>query len=122
MTKMANSFMGYIALLRQLASFCKGWVGDHCRNRSICSMAYMYSRGWGEPTPPIYIYIVYTIYTLLDLATPKQNFWLRHCSYTSVSSITFPGITFLDLLRLPCQLYLVIIEQQLTWLTFHTTC
>ena len=23
---MANSFVGYIALLRQLASFCKGWV------------------------------------------------------------------------------------------------
>ena len=28
MTKMAYSLVGYIALLRQLASFCKGWVGD----------------------------------------------------------------------------------------------
>ena len=75
---MANSLVGYITLLRQLPFFCKGWVGDHCRNRSICSRAYMYSRGWGEPTPPIYI--VYTIYTLLDLAPPKQNFWVRQWS------------------------------------------
>ena len=76
MTKMAKSLMGYIAHLRQLASFCKGWVGDHCRNHSICIIAYMDSRG---PTPPIYmyIYIVYTIYTLLDLAPSKQNFWVR---------------------------------------------
>ena len=28
MTKMANSLAGYIALLRQIASFCKGWGGD----------------------------------------------------------------------------------------------
>ena len=32
MTKMANSLVGYIALLLQLAFLCKGWVGD----RSIC--------------------------------------------------------------------------------------
>ena len=84
---MANSLVGYIhiALLRQLASFCKGWIGNHCRDRSISIMAYMDSRGWGEPTPPIYIYThtVYTIYTLLDLAPPKQNFWLHQClAYT----------------------------------------
>ena len=53
---MANSTVGYIALLRQLASFCKGWVSDHCRDRSICILAYMDSRGWGAPTPPIYMY------------------------------------------------------------------
>ena len=62
MTKMANSLVGYIALLRQLASFCKGWVGDHCRDRSICIMAYMDSRGWGEPIPPIYIYQLSYVY------------------------------------------------------------
>ena len=28
MTKMADSTVGYKVLLRQLASFCKGWVGD----------------------------------------------------------------------------------------------
>ena len=80
---MANSLVGYIALLRQLVTFCKGWVGDHYRDRSICIMEYMDSRKWGEPTLPIYIitiisiYIVYTIFTLLDLAPPKQNFWVR---------------------------------------------
>ena len=78
MKKMANSPVGYIALLRQLASFCKGWVGDHCCDRSIYIMAYMDLRGWSESTPPIYIYvnyyicIVYTIYTLLDLAPPPK--------------------------------------------------
>ena len=35
MTKMVNSLVEYIALLRQLASFRKGWVGDRYRNRSI---------------------------------------------------------------------------------------
>ena len=82
---MANSLLGYIALLPQLASFCKGWVDDQCRDHSICIMAYMDSRGSSEPTPPtyiyisiiIYIYIVYKIYTQVDLAPPKQNFWLR---------------------------------------------
>ena len=29
----------------------------------------------------ISIWIVYTIYTLLDLAPPKQNFWLRQWKY-----------------------------------------
>ena len=50
MNKMANSPVGYIALLWQLSSFCKGWVGGHCRNRPICIMAHMDSGGWGEPT------------------------------------------------------------------------
>ena len=63
MTKMTNSLVGYIALLRQLASFCKGWVGDHCRDRSIHFMAYMASRGWGKPTPPIYIHIYINYHT-----------------------------------------------------------
>ena len=53
---MANSSVGYIVLLRQLASFCKGWVGDHCRDRSICIMTHMDSKRWGEPIPLIYIY------------------------------------------------------------------
>ena len=85
MTKMDNSLVGYIALL-SARLLCKGWVGDHFCDCSICIMAYMDSRGWDEPTPPIYIYmsiiiyIVFTIYTLLDLAPPKQNFWLRQCS------------------------------------------
>ena len=87
MTKIVNSLVGYIALLRELVSFCKGWVGDHCHDRSICIMTYMDSKGWGEPPPPIYIcqllyiyiYNIYTICTLLDLAPPKQNFWLRQC-------------------------------------------
>ena len=35
MTKMANSLVEYIALLRQLVSFCKGWVGDRCCDFSI---------------------------------------------------------------------------------------
>ena len=56
MMKMANSTVGYIALLRQLTSVCKGWISDHCRDRSICILAYMDSRGWGAPTPPIYTY------------------------------------------------------------------
>ena len=30
---MVNSLVGYIALLRQLASFCKGWVGDRSINK-----------------------------------------------------------------------------------------
>ena len=34
MRKMANSRKGYIALPWQLASFCKGWVGDRCCDRS----------------------------------------------------------------------------------------
>ena len=59
---MANSPVGNIALLRQLASFCKGWVGDHCRDRSISIMAYMDLRGLGELTPPIYIYVNYYMY------------------------------------------------------------
>ena len=72
MTKMANSLVGYIALLRQLSSFCKDWVGDH----SISIMASMNLRGWGAPAPRIYmyIYIVLTIYTLLDLAPPQTKF------------------------------------------------
>ena len=28
----------------------------------------------------VYRYIVHKIYTLLDLAPPKQNFWVRQCS------------------------------------------
>ena len=78
MTKMNNYLVGYIALLWQLAYFCKGWVGDHGRHHSICIMAYTDCRWWGEPTPPIYIYIsiimyiVYTIYMLLDLALPNK--------------------------------------------------
>ena len=31
--------------------FCKGLVGDHCRDCSTCILAYMDSRGWGAPTP-----------------------------------------------------------------------
>ena len=27
----------------------------------------------------VYRYIVQKIYTLLDLASPKQNFWVRQC-------------------------------------------
>ena len=60
---MANSLVGYIALLRQFASFYKGWVGDHCRDRSIFIMTYMDSRGWGEPTPPI-CQLLYSLYNL----------------------------------------------------------
>ena len=67
MTKMANSTMGYIALTRQLASFCKGRVGDNCRDRSIFIMACMDSRGWGAPTPPIYIYQLSYICSLYSL-------------------------------------------------------
>ena len=52
---MANSLVGYIALLRQLASFCKGCVSYDCRDRSICIMEYMDSREWGEPTLTVYI-------------------------------------------------------------------
>ena len=60
MTKMANCLVGYIALLRQLASFCKGWVGDQCRDCSMCIMIYMDSRDWGKLTPPIYVnYYIY---------------------------------------------------------------
>ena len=33
--KTVNSLVGYIALLRQLAFFSKGWVSNHCRDRSI---------------------------------------------------------------------------------------
>ena len=62
MTKTANSLAGYIALLRQLAFFCKGWVGDDCRDHSICIMACMESCGWGAPTPYIYQLFMY-IYT-----------------------------------------------------------
>ena len=86
-TKMANSLEGCIALLRQLASFCKGWATMTVAiARYVLAMICMDSRGWGEPTYIyiyisiiIYIYIVYTIYALLDLASlpPKQNFWLR---------------------------------------------
>ena len=73
---MANSLVGYIALLRQLASFCKGWVGDHCRDRSICIMAYIDSRGWGEPTPPIYIYMSIIIYiNILAKQPPSAPIW-----------------------------------------------
>ena len=38
MTNMAYSHVGYIALLWQLAFLCKGWVGDRCRNRTICEL------------------------------------------------------------------------------------
>ena len=35
-TQMANSLLGYIALLRLLASFCKGRVGDRSiQNRAL---------------------------------------------------------------------------------------
>ena len=67
MMKMTNSLVGYIALLRQLASFCKGWVGDQCRDRSICIMACTDSRGSDEPTPPVYIYQLSYIYSLYNL-------------------------------------------------------
>ena len=63
---MANSLVGYIALLRQLVTFCKGWVGDHYRDRSICIMEYMDSREWGEPTLPIYISTIIYIYSLYN--------------------------------------------------------
>ena len=65
----------YIALLQQLASFYKGWVGDHCRDRSICILAYMDSRGWGSPTPPIYI----NIYTRERPAFGGVSLALREC-------------------------------------------
>ena len=32
---MANSLVGYIALLRQLCSFYKGWVGDRLVERKM---------------------------------------------------------------------------------------
>ena len=76
---MTNSTVGYIALLRQLASFCNGCVGDPCHDRSICIIAYMDLRGWGASTPPIYInyiYIVHKSYTLLDLAPLPQTKYL----------------------------------------------
>ena len=63
---MANSLVGYIAHLRQLVTFCKGWVGDHYRDRSICIMEYMDSREWGEPTLPIYISTIIYIYSLYN--------------------------------------------------------
>ena len=76
MTKMDNSFVGYIALLGQLASFYKGWVGDHCRDHSIFIMTYMDSRGWGEPTPPIYIYMSIIIYiNILAKQPPSAPIW-----------------------------------------------
>ena len=69
MTKMANSSVGYIALLPQLASFCKGWVGDHCRDRSISIM------GWAHPT---YIYIckflcIYIYFTRCSIWPPPNK-------------------------------------------------
>ena len=73
--KMANSNVGYTALLRQLASFCKGWVSDHCCDRSICILAYMDSTGWVAPTPPIYI----NIYTRETAAFGGVSLALREC-------------------------------------------
>ena len=70
---MANSPVGYIALLRQLASFCTGWVSDHCRDLSISNMAYMDSRGWGAPTPPVYVNYIY-IYSLYNLHAGTEGF------------------------------------------------
>ena len=35
MTKIANSLVGYIALLWQLAFLCNGWAGDRCCDCSI---------------------------------------------------------------------------------------
>ena len=42
MSNMTYSLVGYTALLRQLAFFCKGWVGHRYRNRPITVNAYHY--------------------------------------------------------------------------------
>ena len=39
---------------------------------------YTWTEGGVRP-PHLYIYIIHKIYTLLDLAPPKQNFWVRQC-------------------------------------------
>ena len=82
MRKMANSLVGYIALLRSSPSFAEVGSAITAAIARCSIMAYMDSRGWGEPTPPIHIsiiiyiyihiYLVYTIYTLLDLAPPNK--------------------------------------------------
>ena len=77
---MANSLVGCKALLRQLPSFCKGWVGDHCRDHSICIMAYMDSRGWGELTPPIYIYVYQLSYTFINYYTYIYSLYNIHAT------------------------------------------
>ena len=76
----SSSLVGYIALLWQLASFCKGWVGDHCRDHSKCIIAYMDSKRVGC-THPIYIYI-YSLY-ILDAARfgPPQTKFLATPMY-----------------------------------------
>ena len=50
-----STHVGYVALLRQLVTFFKGWAGDHYCDRS---------REWAEPTLPIYIYQLLYIYSL----------------------------------------------------------
>ena len=77
---MANSLVGYIALLRQLASFCKGWVIARSPNTLPQSLNMYYGIhgldrvGWAHPTYMyIYIYIKFIQFTRCSIWPPPNK-------------------------------------------------
>ena len=93
MTKMANSTVGYRSPVA--ASLFLQWLGRRSLPRSL-DMYYgihgLERVGCTHSTSiyiNYYIYIVHKMYKLLDLAPPKQNFWVRQCVDTNLFRLGF---------------------------------